>query len=505
MSDMLDFSFNAPKGGKVTPSLLQSEAGGLMRESSELAKRADAGTEKLATERTAELERRKQERQSDLDLTTKSIGDLQKATLEVPQTKMPSAELGPPLDPKATQDLAWGLIAMSLVAVAGSKSHYQEATAALDGMLHGFRDGAEQNIAQNKAKFDREMKLAKEEENKALRQYEAILKSKEYSMNQIAALVKTHAAANQDWEMEQAAREKNFDRMYARVDRMRTAADRLLAQAGTLQNSMDARAERAAAREAAAGQGGLSEQAIDMLAHEALKDKSVLANLGRGVQGAKDLRAITNRMADISPEGGPGMAQRRAEFRADSNSLNKLTSSYDAITSFEANAVRNGQRLITLADKADTTGVPVIERWIRAGRKDVAGDVDVNNFNAQMQLYRAEMARILTNPNLSGQLTDSARHEVEGFLSGSSSAKQIKALVPMLERDFDNRKKTLEEQMDAIRDRMTKGYGAGDKPGAKSTGGAVPNTNAKGWTLHTDKNGNKAYVSPDGKQYEEVQ
>ena len=28
--------------------------------------------------------------------------------------------------------------------------------------------------------------------------------------------------------------------------------------------------------------------------------------------------------------------------------------------------------------------------------------------------------------------------------------------------------------------------------------------NAKGWLLHTDKNGNKAYVSPDGKQFEEV-
>lgn len=29
-------------------------------------------------------------------------------------------------------------------------------------------------------------------------------------------------------------------------------------------------------------------------------------------------------------------------------------------------------------------------------------------------------------------------------------------------------------------------------------------TNAKGWALHTDAKGNKAYVSPDGKQYEEV-
>lgn len=42
-------------------------------------------------------------------------------------------------------------------------------------------------------------------------------------------------------------------------------------------------------------------------------------------------------------------------------------------------------------------------------------------------------------------------------------------------------------------------------PGAASTPAAAPAMkNAKGWTLHTDAKGNKAYVSPDGKQFEEV-
>lgn len=37
------------------------------------------------------------------------------------------------------------------------------------------------------------------------------------------------------------------------------------------------------------------------------------------------------------------------------------------------------------------------------------------------------------------------------------------------------------------------------------TSDGIPKSNAKGWTLHTDDQGNKAYVSPDGKNYEEVQ
>jgi len=38
-----------------------------------------------------------------------------------------------------------------------------------------------------------------------------------------------------------------------------------------------------------------------------------------------------------------------------------------------------------------------------------------------------------------------------------------------------------------------------------STPTTKPLTNNKGWALHTDAQGNKAYVSPDGKQFEEIQ
>lgn len=44
-----------------------------------------------------------------------------------------------------------------------------------------------------------------------------------------------------------------------------------------------------------------------------------------------------------------------------------------------------------------------------------------------------------------------------------------------------------------------------DKVAVPSVKGAPPSLkNDKGWVLHTDKNGNKAYVSPDGKRFESV-
>lgn len=49
-------------------------------------------------------------------------------------------------------------------------------------------------------------------------------------------------------------------------------------------------------------------------------------------------------------------------------------------------------------------------------------------------------------------------------------------------------------------------YGAQSQTGNSTNRSATPApTNNRGWTLHTDANGNRAYVSPDGSQYEEVQ
>lgn len=45
---------------------------------------------------------------------------------------------------------------------------------------------------------------------------------------------------------------------------------------------------------------------------------------------------------------------------------------------------------------------------------------------------------------------------------------------------------------------------AGVPTPAPASAAAPAMKNAKGWTLHTDAKGNKAYVSPDGKQFEEV-
>lgn len=190
------------------------------------------------------------------------------------------------------------------------------------------------------------------------------------------------------------------------------------------------------------------------LAIQSLYDPNSLAGFRRDT---KTMGAIQRERIKAMREAGitsEDVVSGRAGFKADTTSLNKITPQYDAITAFEKTAIRNGKILIELADKVDVTGVPVLERWIRAGRKEIGGDPDVAKLHAQMNLYRAEAARILTQPNLSGVLTDTARKEMEEVMSNRASATQIRETVNLLERDFNNRKETLEEQISSIRARM---------------------------------------------------
>jgi hypothetical protein len=81
-------------------------------------------------------------------------------------------------------------------------------------------------------------------------------------------------------------------------------------------------------------------------------------------------------------------------------------------------------------------------------------------------------------------------------------------IIAALESDTAGQVKGVKDQLENIRKRLgiRGGVTAPDKA-AGQQGSASPapaNTNAKGWELHTDKNGAKAYVSPDGKQFEEV-
>jgi hypothetical protein len=265
---------------------------------------------------------------------------------------------------------------------------------------------------------------------------------------------------------------------------------------------------------------------------------------------------------------GEGVSAREGAIevgtlKADQKSLDKLVPQLDAVDSFEKTASQIGDKLVAIAKKVDSTGVPVLERWIRAGRKSVKGDPDVTEFNSRLNTYTSESAKILNNPNLTGPTTDSARHEMQEVMPNASYFEQIERGVNVMKEESGWRKKNLKDKIDEVNQRRIRGakkessegfpsvsksqQGEMDQgrteiltqeldsaqarrdeaqnpdakrraeqdiaaierelagtTGEKSTSKkSAPLKNAKGWALHQDAKGNRAYVGPNG-EIEEV-
>lgn len=179
-------------------------------------------------------------------------------------------------------------------------------------------------------------------------------------------------------------------------------------------------------------------------------------------QGRSPATLATQKFMEENPDATPEQIanfalKAQSNVKADQSALTKLVGQQAAVSAYEQTAANNGKILVSLADKVDQTGVPVFERWTRAGKKAVAGDTDVSAFDTQMFLWRAEVAKILTNPNITGVLTDTARQEAEAFLGNQASAAQVKRVVSLVNADFKRREGSINNEISTIQNRIQTG------------------------------------------------
>src|SRR5262249_3838889 len=119
------------------------------------------------------------------------------------------------------------------------------------------------------------------------------------------------------------------------------------------------------------------------------------------------------------------------------------------------NELANLDRLVALGEKVDATGIPVVNRWINAGRKELAGDTDVTNFNAQLEITIPGLARILAgNPNLTGVTSNRAREEMRAIVDKGFTAEMLHSVAPLIEADLATRVGSIQDQINIINARI---------------------------------------------------
>ena len=167
--------------------------------------------------------------------------------------------------------------------------------------------------------------------------------------------------------------------------------------------------------------------------------------------------AIVSKVGAIASAAGVDEPTLRAFYKSNAASLTQQQKSYDAVQSFMATADRNSELLDQTLAKIPDTGVPAFNGPIRDLAKTFGGSADVSQFATYLRSVQNEYGKIIAQPNLSGQLTDSARKEAEQLIDPKATVKQIMASLQALRNEGSNRLLSTGEQIQRIMQRMQGG------------------------------------------------
>lgn len=237
----------------------------------------------------------------------------------------------------------------------------------------------------------------------------------------------------------------------AHLDAARLTADAHLKAAETYAGSRELVAQIAAkAKTDLKSASLLSDDAVNSAANY-YNATGELPPMGFG--GQQNRALIINKAAELRKQSGltdEQWAANKGSAIAAKTALNQISKQSEAIAAFSSTADKNAKILLELSDKVDDTGNTVLNRWIRGGRKSIVGDPDVAAFDAAMQTYIAERAKILSGAMGNQAPTDASRNEVSSMMNNAMTRQQIAAVDQVLGMEtmnrlngFDERRKTL--------------------------------------------------------------
>jgi hypothetical protein len=172
---------------------------------------------------------------------------------------------------------------------------------------------------------------------------------------------------------------------------------------------------------------------VDFYAGRAMNgDYSWRTGLSRNKSGANFIKAVDERVADLSTEQGitPGES---AAAGAEAKGLAKVLADRQK---YVANAnqfsqTMNGQMDIVLKslDTGSAGGIPFVNKWKNATREQILGSPELTTFDNALTGLAREHARFVTGLTSNAQLTAAATSTGDRLLNRNMSPEQIKAAI----------------------------------------------------------------------------
>lgn len=228
------------------------------------------------------------------------------------------------------------------------------------------------------------------------------------------------------------------------------------------QNMADVRAKEAAEGKEASFTPG----AIDNAAARYNID-GTLPPMGMGNAGSQARSAILNRAAELA--GANGLSpdeQRIAQIgnKGNSAAISKLQQQKTMVGAFERNFNMNADIVKEFSAKVDRTGVPIMNKWINAGKRAVAGDPELSAFDASVKAVSNEYAKIVSGSMGNTAVAEGEIKKIESLLNAAQTPQQVTAVVNLMQRETHNRMQGFDDEMSSLRESMKQKKAGAAKP-----------------------------------------
>lgn len=200
------------------------------------------------------------------------------------------------------------------------------------------------------------------------------------------------------------------------------------------------------------GQGGLAPETVNALATSFAKTGEI-PSLGMGKASTEARTQILNKYAeDMKNQGGSVDDRLRAQtaYKASAGELKKLQAQRGVVMAFADTADKNLDLVSSLSDKVSRTGIPVLNKWLNSGKRSVAGDPELSQFDAALRTAVNEYAKVTSSASGGGVTSDSARKEVDALLNAAQTPEQVKSVIGTLKKEMGNRRSGYDNQISSI-------------------------------------------------------
>lgn len=126
-------------------------------------------------------------------------------------------------------------------------------------------------------------------------------------------------------------------------------------------------------------------------------------------------------------------------YAAERGNVSALEKSYSNTRAFENTARSNLALAMNLSKKVDRSGSPILNKAYLAWKNNVGGDADTAAFEAAVNKFSTEWAKVTTNNGANGSLTNSARDENERLLNAAQNQKQFMSVAQVALKEMQNR------------------------------------------------------------------